>query len=81
MDHRRDTLTATMRLATLVSAIAVAVVLGLDATGALPRPVLVLGVIAFGFAASWMRFVRPTPIAQQLRHHRVATVPVRHPVG
>lgn len=82
MDIRRATYGAAVRLAIILSVIAAAVALGLDATSEISRPVIVLTVIVVGFVASWVETGRAARAsAQRHRHHRVAVVPVRHPVG
>ena len=85
MDIRRATFGAAIRLAIVLSSIAAAITLGLDAVGEVPRSALVLGVMVIGFAASWVQTGRAGRTADRHldRHlgHRVAVVPVRHPVG
>ena len=81
MEVRREMFGAAIRLAMVLSAVAAAVVLGLDAAGAASRPVLVLAVIVVGFGVSWVQSGRsPRVVVPVQRCHRVTTVPVRHPV-
>ncbi len=81
MEVRREMFGAAIRLAMVLSAVAAAVVLGLDAAGAASRPVLVLAVIVVGFGVSWVQSGRfPRAVVPVQRCHRITTVPVRHRV-
>lgn len=82
MDIRRATFGAAIRLACVLSIIAVAAALGLEAIGEISRPAIVLTVMLVGFVASWVTTGRAARSSvQRHRHHRIAVVPVRHPVG
>lgn len=82
MEVRRATFGAAIRLAIVLSAIAAAVALGLDAVGEVSRPAIVLTVIVVGFVTSWVETGRAArSSAEARRHHRVAVVHVRHPVA
>ncbi len=82
MDIRRGTYEAAIRLAIVLSTIATIVALGLDATGEVSRPAIVLGVIVIGFVASWVQTGRAARSSiPRTRQHRVAVVRVRHPIG
>ncbi|HEY5664021.1 MAG TPA: hypothetical protein VIS05_08300 [Ilumatobacter sp.] len=72
---------ATIRLATILSTVAALAALGLDALGGVPDAVVVLAVIAIGFAASWVQTNRATRAVDRHRGHRMAVVPLRQPVG
>lgn len=81
MDIRRNTYLAAIRLAVVLSTIAAAVALGLDAGGYVSRPAIVLTVIVVGFVTSWVETGRAARSPIEGHRHRVAVVPVRHPVS
>ncbi len=82
MDIRRASFGGAIRLAIVLSTIATFVALGLDAAGGVSRPAIVLSVIVIGFVASWIQSGRTArPTVARARHHRVAVVRVRHPIG
>ena len=60
--------------------LAVIVALVLDAAGDVSAIGLALTVAAVGFATSWIVTGRRARTAT-VRHHRVATIPLRHSVG
>jgi hypothetical protein len=80
MEIRRATYGAAIRVAIVLSTIAVVVAWGLEAVGDVPRVALVLAVIVVGFAASWVQTGRITRSARRRGARRVVVVPVRHPV-
>lgn len=81
MDIRRATYGATIRLAVVFSVIAAAVALALDAIGGVPPTVVVLAVIVVGFLTSWVLTDRVAHRERRPVSHRLAVVPLRHPVG
>ena len=81
MEIRRDTFGAAVRLALVLSTMAALVTVLIDSIGDVSPTLLAGTVAAVGFIASWVltgRTARPAPI---VRRHRVAVVPLRHPVG
>ena len=81
MDVRRATYWAAVRLAIVFSTVAAAVALGLDAVGAVSPTALVLTVIIVGFVTSWVRTERVARLARRADAHRIAVVPLRHPIA
>ena len=78
MDLRRTTWGAAIELAITLSVIAATLAVILHTMGVLSQPVIVLGVIAVGFATSWVRtekIARHDHARQAAR--RAVTVPVR----
>lgn len=73
MDLRRTTWGAAIELAITLSVVAATIAVILHSMGVLSQPVIVLGVIAVGFATSWVRTGR---IAREAAH-RAVTVPIR----
>ena len=81
MDIRRESLGEAVRLAAVLSIVAAFLAIGIEAVGDVSATGLVAAVAAVGFVSSWVltgRVAHPAPTA---RRHRVAVVPVRHPVG
>lgn len=81
MDIRREIFGAAFHVATVVSAVAAALTLGWSVIGSVPTTTLVLTVIVIGFVASWVATGRVVRTASRPTGHRIAVVPVRHPVG
>lgn len=67
------------RLALVLSALAVLAAITLDPIGAVSRNVLVVGVAAVGFVASWIMTGRVH--TARVPRHRVAVVPITHRVS
>lgn len=81
MEIRRALWGASVRLAIVMSTIAALLAVGIDAIGDVSPAALAAVVAAVAFATSWSlsgRTVRSVPVRSR---HRVAVVPVRHPVG
>jgi hypothetical protein len=69
-------------LAVVLSAAATVLALVLDAAGDVSAIGLALTVAVVGFATSWVVTGRAVRSRRALpRHHRVATIPLQHPVG
>ncbi len=81
MEIRRTTYGAAIRLACVLSAVAAVLALGWEALGDVSATPLVLAVIITGFVTSWVTTGRASRTAARPVAHRVAVVPLRHPVG
>lgn len=96
MDLRRSHWLAAVRLAVIVSAIAVAVTLALAAFGDISQTALVIAVIVVGFVVSWIHSGRTTfdgdepadgsastggRAGDEHASHRVSVVRVHHHAG
>jgi hypothetical protein len=78
--HRRVDLSSSIRLATLVSFVAVLAALVADTLGGVPRPAVIMAVIVVGFAVSLAQTAAQVGARVPTRpvgRHRVSTVPVR----
>lgn len=81
MDIRRDILGAAVRLAAMLSIVAAFLAIGIEAVGDVSATGLVATVATVGFVSSWVLTGRLAHTAPAARRHRVAVVPMRHPVG
>jgi hypothetical protein len=81
METRRATYAAAIKLALVLSVVAAAATLGLDAIGEVSQTALILTVIVVGFVASWIQTGRVSRSAAHRPAHRLTVVPLHHPVG
>lgn len=76
MDTDRQTWTAVLRLALLISLISAIAAIAISAAGDVPQAAIVLPVIVVAFTASWVQTGRArrsaTPVRIAARHHRAA---------
>lgn len=81
MDARREMFGAAMIVGSVWSALAAALVIGLDSIGAASRPTLVLAVIVIGFVASWVQTGRVARTSEPgHRRLHVAVARARQPI-
>jgi len=77
MDTDRQTWTAVMKLALLISVIAALVAIAVSAAGDIPQAAIVLPVILVAFTASWVQTGRAqrqeAPVRIAPRHHPATT--------
>jgi fermentation-respiration switch protein FrsA (DUF1100 family) len=81
MEVRRNTFGAAVKLAVVLSVVATAIALGLDAAGGISQTALVLTVMVVGFVASWVQTGRVSRSTAHHTAHRLTVVPLRQPVG
>ncbi len=81
METRRATYAAAIKLALVLSVVAAAATLGLEAIGEVSQTALLLTVIVVGFVTSWIQTGRVSRAAAHRPGHRLTVVPLHHPVG
>ncbi len=82
MNTARDTYKAAIKLAAVLSVIAIALAIGLESIGDVSPGLLVAVVATVGFTTSWVLTGRlQRAHSDVLHHHRVSVIRVHHHVG